>query len=455
MRYLSRPVFWPLARRAWPALALLWAAAVQALPAPVLVCPSVSPAPPGTVNNVNSVLNTLAVDATNRGNQPRWEVAVGVTTPAPAPPAPQPADIPAAVPALTFNYLTGTEIPGYAGGLNSTQSKTTVGYYPYPAGYGVPAQMYFRYRFKLDPTVDPAGYQLTLNDIWADDSVKAIYINGQKWTGPWTPTTYGGPGASAVLGGGANSPQWNAGDNEVTLLVYDSGGAVRMRVGEASARCLAGPVAITIAPAPTVTPSQPVPLSGTVAGVANGATITVTVVDSAGVPSTYSAIAANGAWSVTVPGGTLPAGTYQVTATTPSGLTATTQGAVLAPALTPAPLPPSVAPSDTVTLAGTLTHVPAGTLVTVVLTGPNGPTTYTAVTDAAGNYGPIAAGPLPAGAYTVATSAAGLTAAPQAFTVRAVAAGAGVQGVPTLEAWALGLLGTLMAALAGWRRRGA
>ena len=133
MRYLSRPVFWPLARHAWPALALLWAAAVQALPAPVLVCPSVSPAPPGTVNNVNNVLNTLAVDATNRGNQPRWEVAVGVTTPAPAPPAPQPADIPAAVPALTFNYLTGTEIPGYAGGLNSTQSKTTVGYYPYPA----------------------------------------------------------------------------------------------------------------------------------------------------------------------------------------------------------------------------------------------------------------------------------------------------------------------------------
>lgn len=267
-----------------------------------------------------------------------------------------------------------------------------------------------------------------------------------------------------------------------------------------------------------------------------------------GVPHNYPATVTGGAWSVTVPAGTLPAGSYDVTATTPSGLPATTQGTVLAPVLAPAPLPATIGPSETVNLSGTLTNVPvgtpvtielagpggsvqtfttqttdaagnygpvpagplapgsytattsatgvapqqqtfsvvapavpvlspaplpatvgpsdnvdlsgtltnvpAGTTVTITITGPNGFTrTLTATTDGAGAYGPVPAGTLPAGDYTVTTTAAGVAPVAQTLAVRAAAGAGAVQAVPTLGTWALGLLGLLLAGVAGWRRR--
>lgn len=102
-------------------------------------------------------------------------------------------------------------------------------------------------------------------------------MNGVRWTGnatPALPTTYANTaGSTATLGGGSTAAQqWKAGANEVTLLVYDSGGAaVRLRVASSSAQCPSGPVAITIAPAPTVTLAQPFALSGTTSGLADGA----------------------------------------------------------------------------------------------------------------------------------------------------------------------------------------
>lgn len=549
MRYFTDSVSSSLARRVPPALTLLLAAAaVKAQPAPpVFVCPTVSPAPAGTVNDVGTVLNTTAVSEADRGNQPRWEAAIGAS----GFPNPLPSTVPSN---LTFGYLSGTEIANYVGGLSAPNSLAQVGFYPYPTGFVAPATMYFRYRFQLDPTVDPATYLLTLNGIWADDTVTAIYMNGVRWTGnatPALPTTYANTaGSTATLGGGSTTAQqWKAGANEVTLLVYDSGGAaVRLRVASSSAQCPSGPVAITIAPAPTVTLAQPVALSGTTSGLADGTQITVTVVGTDGVPHDYPATVTGGAWSVTVPAGTLPAGSYDVTATTPSGLPATTQGTVLAPVLAPAPLPATIGPSETVNLSGTLTNVPvgtpvtielagpggsvqtfttqttdaagnygpvpagplapgsytattsatgvapqqqtfsvvapavpvlsptplpatvgpsdnvdlsgtltnvpAGTTVTITITGPNGFTrTLTATTDGAGAYGPVPAGTLPAGDYTVTTTAAGVAPVAQTLAVRAAAGAGAVQAVPTLGTWALGLLGLLLAGVAGWRRR--
>lgn len=549
MRYFTDSVSSSLARRVPPALTLLLAAAaVKAQPAPpVFVCPTVSPAPAGTVNDVGTVLNTTAVSEADRGNQPRWEAAIGAS----GFPNPLPSTVPSN---LTFGYLSGTEIANYVGGLSAPNSLAQVGFYPYPTGFVAPATMYFRYRFQLDPTVDPATYLLTLNGIWADDTVTAIYMNGVRWTGnatPALPTTYANTaGSTATLGGGSTTAQqWKAGANEVTLLVYDSGGAaVRLRVASSSAQCPSGPVAITIAPAPTVTLAQPVALSGTTSGLADGTQITVTVVGTDGVPHDYPATVTGGAWSVTVPAGTLPAGSYDVKATTPSGLPATAQGTVLAPVLAPAPLPATIGPSETVNLSGTLTNVPvgtpvtielagpggsvqtfttqttdaagnygpvpagplapgsytattsatgvapqqqtfsvvapavpvlsptplpatvgpsdnvdlsgtltnvpAGTTVTITITGPNGFTrTLTATTDGAGAYGPVPAGTLPAGDYTVTTTAAGVAPVAQTLAVRAAAGAGAVQAVSTLGTWALGLLGLLLAGVAGWRRR--
>lgn len=549
MRYFTDSVSSSLARRVPPALTLLLAAAaVKAQPAPpVFVCPTVSPAPAGTVNDVGTVLNTTAVSEADRGNQPRWEAAIGAS----GFPNPLPSTVPSN---LTFGYLSGTEIANYVGGLSAPNSLAQVGFYPYPTGFVAPATMYFRYRFQLDPTVDPATYLLTLNGIWADDTVTAIYMNGVRWTGnatPALPTTYANTaGSTATLGGGSTTAQqWKAGANEVTLLVYDSGGAaVRLRVASSSAQCPSGPVAITIAPAPTVTLAQPVALSGTTSGLADGTQITVTVVGTDGVPHDYPATVTGGAWSVTVPAGTLPAGSYDVKATTPSGLPATAQGTVLAPVLAPAPLPATIGPSETVNLSGTLTNVPvgtpvtielagpggsvqtfttqttdaagnygpvpagplapgsytattsatgvapqqqtfsvvapavpvlsptplpatvgpsdnvdlsgtltnvpAGTTVTITITGPNGFTrTLTATTDGVGAYGPVPAGTLPAGDYTVTTTAAGVAPVAQTLAVRAAAGAGAVQAVPTLGTWALGLLGLLLAGVAGWRRR--
>lgn len=549
MRYFTDSVSSSLARRVPPALTLLLAAAaVKAQPAPpVFVCPTVSPAPAGTVNDVGTVLNTTAVSEADRGNQPRWEAAIGAS----GFPNPLPSTVPSN---LTFGYLSGTEIANYVGGLSAPNSLAQVGFYPYPTGFVAPATMYFRYRFQLDPTVDPATYLLTLNGIWADDTVTAIYMNGVRWTGnatPALPTTYANTaGSTATLGGGSTTAQqWKAGANEVTLLVYDSGGAaVRLRVASSSAQCPSGPVAITIAPAPTVMLAQPVALSGTTSGLADGTQITVTVVGTDGVPHDYPATVTGGAWSVTVPAGTLPAGSYDVKATTPSGLPATAQGTVLAPVLAPAPLPATIGPSETVNLSGTLTNVPvgtpvtielagpggsvqtfttqttdaagnygpvpagplapgsytattsatgvapqqqtfsvvapavpvlsptplpatvgpsdnvdlsgtltnvpAGTTVTITITGPNGFTrTLTATTDGAGAYGPVPAGTLPAGDYTVTTTAAGVAPVAQTLAVRAAAGAGAVQAVPTLGTWALGLLGLLLAGVAGWRRR--
>ena len=267
MRYFTDSVSSSLARRVPPALTLLLAAAaVKAQPAPpVFVCPTVSPAPAGTVNDVGTVLNTTAVSEADRGNQPRWEAAIGAS----GFPNPLPSTVPSN---LTFGYLSGTEIANYGGGLSAPNSLAQVGFYPYPTGFVAPATMYFRYRFQLDPTVDPATYLLTLNGIWADDTVTAIYMNGVRWTGnatPALPTTYANTaGSTATLGGGSTTAQqWKAGANEVTLLVYDSGGAaVRLRVASSSAQCPSGPVAITIAPAPTVTLAQPSPCRAPPAG---------------------------------------------------------------------------------------------------------------------------------------------------------------------------------------------
>ena len=174
---------------------------------------------PVDADTVEAQLNTVAVSATDRGNQPRWEYATPSSPGVSAGPDPLP------TPAAGWVAFAGTELSGYFGGLSSTTSLNGIGFYPAQAGAVDNTMRYFRYRFVLDPTVDPTTYVLSIPGYVADDAVRGTYLNGKRVS----------TGAAATIGGGATPDlQWRTGQNELVIAVFDTiSSATWMRISAA------------------------------------------------------------------------------------------------------------------------------------------------------------------------------------------------------------------------------
>jgi hypothetical protein len=85
---------------------------------------------------------------------------------------------------------------------------------------------YFRYKFNLSSSVNPATFALTL-DFYADDHVEEIYVNGAKQSSL--------PNGAGVIPGGHYAPggaaritldnHWRQCENEIIVHVWSTGGA--------------------------------------------------------------------------------------------------------------------------------------------------------------------------------------------------------------------------------------
>lgn len=171
---------------------------------------------PVDADTVEAQLNTRAVNATDRLNQPRWEYATPPSPGVTAGPDPLPA------PAGGWVYFTGTELSGYVGGLNSSNSLARIGFYPVLPGTVANTMRYFRYRFVLDATVDPATYVLSVPSVLIDDEVRGTYLNGALVS----------PGLANSIGGGATANlQWRTGLNELTFAVFDGANPAATSLG--------------------------------------------------------------------------------------------------------------------------------------------------------------------------------------------------------------------------------
>lgn len=249
------------------------AAALCAAPAAWAITPPGTPPTfycdadrPANADTVEAQLNTRALGGSatdaDRGNQPRWEYASETLSNPSSQAAPDP--LPAG---MTWNFFTGHEIDRFL--TIASQPGRDFPSYPglymghYPA-VGTPQLQqfhthYFRYRFDLAPTVDPATYQLTLParlfatglpNLRADDIVVGVYLNGKRIYGVHTLTS------ALVLGGGATADeQWKTGANELTFAVQNTsvGGAVWLGIQSAQqTTCNVRAVPVT-----PVTPTTP------------------------------------------------------------------------------------------------------------------------------------------------------------------------------------------------------
>ena len=231
---------------------LLAASAGAVTPAgtpPTFYCDANRPAGADTVENQ---LNTRAKNDSptnpDRGNQPRWERVT--TSFAGLTPGPDP--LPSS---MSWAFFTGHEMDRYQIlGLPQylNYPGIYVGSYPPAAQPQLPANhlYYFRYRFKLDASVNPATYKLQLpaGAVRADDHVRGIYLNGKRIHDSL-------PVGAITLGGGAMADeQWKAGENELAFAVYDTGGgAVWLGVQSAvQSQCDRIPISTAATPVPTL-----------------------------------------------------------------------------------------------------------------------------------------------------------------------------------------------------------
>ena len=204
-----------LALSAWAAL-MLAAPAAAITPAgtpPTFYCDS--DRPPGA-DRVETQLNTVSGNTAipngpDRGNQPRWEwTPTGFTPYWGADPLPG---------GMSWTFINGHEMDRFWTDMGVNWANSTVGSYPPAAAPQLPGSRtyYFRYRFNLAPTVDPATYKLRFATLNADDHIVGIYLNGKRMA--TTPTT------PFDLGGGATpNEQWRMGANELAFAVRDNGG---------------------------------------------------------------------------------------------------------------------------------------------------------------------------------------------------------------------------------------
>ena len=222
---------------------------------------------PANADTVEAQLNTRAKNGSatdaDRGNQPRWERVTasfaGVT------PGPDP--LPSA---MSWAFFTGHELDRYTVNFPHPHPYSSypciyVGSYPSST---LPANhlYYFRYRFKLDASVNPATYKLQLpaGAVRADDHVRGIYLNGKRMHASL-------PGGVITLGGGATvDEQWKTGENELAFAVYDTGGgAVWLGVQSAvQSQCDRIPISTAATPVPTLEGWSLAALGGLLGGAA-------------------------------------------------------------------------------------------------------------------------------------------------------------------------------------------
>jgi hypothetical protein len=171
--------------------------------APTFYCDTDRPA---SADTVEAQLNTtrLTPASPTLENQGRWEYgrpfSTGVSV--------GDANIPSS---LSWNYFTLNDL-NVGGGVTTATVNAAVGFQP-QAGATAPTVRYFRYRFNLAATVDPATYLLSLSGMSADDRIVGTYLNGVQIS----------TGAAATAGGGATSAlQWRSGANELAFAILDT-----------------------------------------------------------------------------------------------------------------------------------------------------------------------------------------------------------------------------------------
>jgi hypothetical protein len=198
---------------------------------------------PANADTVEAQLNTTAVSAADRGNQPRWEHAE------PSSPGVSVAPDPLPAPASGWVYFTGTEISGYPDGLTDSRSVASVGFMPPQPGAVANTLRYFRYRFVLDATVDPTTYTISLGAAAADDAVLGTYLNGKLVAA----------GAATTLGGGATPDlQWRTGMNELTFAIFDTVPTATYLVLPSASQAVCryvAPAPSAMTPVPTTSPA--------------------------------------------------------------------------------------------------------------------------------------------------------------------------------------------------------
>ncbi|PAT37557.1 IPTL-CTERM sorting domain-containing protein [Vandammella animalimorsus] len=412
-----------------------WAITPPGTP-PTFYCDANRPADADTVEGqFNTRTADGSADAADRGNQPRWEYGsqVDVGTGRGTPPTPD------ALPDQTWKFFTGHELdryltPGTQAPYN-TYPGIAVGHYP---AIGTPqleqySVHYFRYRFKLDGSVDPASYAITIPagvfapgqpHLRVDDYIQGVYVNGAK--------VAVAPTLPQVLGGAAMPNQWKAGENELVLAIQNTsvGGAVWLSLQKVEqSACNVLPPDTTLSQPADVTSDELPTFSGSTSNAPAGATVTVVIkrADGSTAATLTTTTDASGNYTVAATD-KLPAGTYTIEAnvdgdTTPANQTLTVTAAPVAPAPDTTLNPPANVTADELpTFSGTTSNAAAGTTVTVVIKRPDGTTaaTLTTTTDASGNYTVAATDKLPAGTYTIEANVDGdTTPANQTLTVTA------------------------------------
>ena len=434
------------------------------LPVPVFTCADASPVlTPGALTNPGSVLNTKAVSATDRGNQPRWAYAYDPANlgahPSPAATLGQtelvpytyfvtgstsdaPSDL-SSLAGMRWQYFTGREIYAYNSGtltnpqLGTAQSLQRIGFYRNnPDSITGNRIRFFRYEFDLAPEVNPDDYVLTLLRGWADDRVAKIYMNDADAGVP--ATTGSNLPTSLSLGGSHTTPKWQTGRNTLTLAVWDSGpSATFLGLDSAtSSNCAASMRTLGVdvsVSAPLITPAQTISFSGTASATVPGGTaqplpvgtpITLTLTGPGGTTETLNTTVtgANGEYSVTRPAG-LAEGSYSVQASLSNQPTVVSPASSFAVAaathgISLAVSSSQITPAETISFSGTATRtqagttqpLPVGTPITLTLTGPGGTTETlnTTVTGANGEYSVTRPAGLAEGSYSVQASLSGV-----------------------------------------------
>ena len=462
---------------------------------------------PGALKNPGLALSTTATSVADRGNQQRWAYAFNPATPGshtiPQAVAGSTEQIPrsytvagnvaptdlSSLSAMAWQHFSGREVFAYSGGtaaapqLATGQSLGSVGFYLSNPNGGAPANQtrFFQFQFHLAPEVNPSTYRLTLNGATADDQVIKYYVNGVAW-----PTT------AMPLGGGATpDQQWRTGLNTITVAIYDTNpSATRLIVaGATSSDCAVDmqTLAVTVAVQnPVISPAQTETFTGVAtatpgaggaaAPMPAGTSVTLVLTGPNGFSATQATTVPgnDGQYSVVWPAGLAP-GSYTVVASlTDQPSIQSAQGSFMVVvdtfAITVAVQNPVISPAQTQTFTGLATAtpgaggaaapMPAGTPITLTLTGPNGftATQATTVPGADGQYSVVWPAGLATGDYTVIAS---LTAQPSTqstvgtFVVRAdvPVVPSVVQPVPTLSQWSLLALSALLALMGMGQKR--
>ncbi|RMX14790.1 IPTL-CTERM sorting domain-containing protein [Vandammella animalimorsus] len=391
---------------------------------------------PVDADTVEDQFNTRTADGTatavDRGNQPRWEYGsrVDVGTGNGAPPTPD------ALPNQTWTFFTGHELDRYLPltTVHNTYPGIAIGHYP-AAGTPQLEQFgvhYFRYRFKLDDSVDPASYAITIPQglfapglpyLRVDDYIQGVYVNGAKVAVAPSPLPY-------TLGGAALPNQWKAGENELVLAIQNTsvGGAVWLNLQKVEQTACTVLPDTTLAPPAAVTTDELPSFSGSTSNAAPGATVTVVIkrADGTTAATLTTTIDASGNYTVAATD-KLPAGAYTIEASVAGDTTPATQPLTVTAAATPDTTlnpPANVTTDELPSFSGSTSNAAPGATVTVVIKRADGTiaATLSATTDASGNYTVAATDKLPAGTYTIEASVAGdTTPATQPLTVTAAA----------------------------------